>query len=119
MGELCPLAPPIAVMARRSTFSGVRSVSKTPIEPLAFMHLHPPASRKCSFSHVQDFFRTTGHYNRGRPHMALGPGVPQPSEQYPAKPLPHRHAIPAGARLISTPVLNGLHHEYRFEREAA
>ena len=60
-----------------------------------------------------------GHYNRGRPHMALGPGVPQPSEQYPAKPLPHRHAIPAGARLISTPVLNGLHHEYRFEREAA
>jgi len=33
--------------------------------------------------------------------------------------LPHRHAVPTGARLVSTPVLNGLHHEYRFEREAA
>lgn len=72
-----------------------------------------------SEAHIRRVAREwAAHYNRGRPHMALGPGVPQPGEHYPAPPLPHRHALPAGARVIATPVLNGLHHEYRFEEAA-
>jgi transposase InsO family protein len=37
----------------------------------------------------------TIHYNRGRPHSALGPGVPEPiSERVP--PNEHRHRLPVG-----------------------
>jgi transposase InsO family protein len=57
-------------------------------------------------------------YNRGRPHSALGPGIPEPPQaRVPAG--PHRHKLPAGCRVASTPVLGGLHHEYRLEKEAA
>ncbi|MGZ5433455.1 MAG: integrase core domain-containing protein [Thermoanaerobaculia bacterium] len=52
------------------------------------------------------------HYNRGRPHSALGPSVPEPTPRIPAPLQPHRHALPAGSRVVSTPVLGGLHHEY-------
>ncbi len=58
------------------------------------------------------------HYNRGRPHSALGPGIPEPP-QTEAPAGPHRHKLPAGYRVESTPVLGGLHHEYRLEKEAA
>ena len=58
------------------------------------------------------------HYNRGRPHSALGPGIPEPPQaKVPAG--PHRHKFPAGYRVASTPGLGGLHHEYRPEKEAA
>ena len=58
------------------------------------------------------------HYNRGRPHMSLGPGVPEPSSAAPP-PTPGGHRLPAGRRVVASPILSGLHHEYRFEREAA
>jgi len=60
----------------------------------------------------------TTHYNRGRPHSALGPGIPEPP-QAKAQVGPHRHKLPSGYRVSSTPVLGGLHHEYRLEKEAA
>jgi len=58
------------------------------------------------------------HYNRGRPHSALGPGIPEPPQTV-APAGPHRHKLPAGYRVESTPVLGGLHHEYWLEKEAA
>ncbi len=58
------------------------------------------------------------HYNRGRPHSALGPGIPEPPQT--AVPAgPHRHELPQGYSVASTPVLGGLHHEYRLEKDAA
>jgi transposase InsO family protein len=58
------------------------------------------------------------HYNRGRPHSSLGPGIPEPPQaQVPAS--PHRHKLPTGHRVSSTPVLGGLHHEYGLKKEAA
>ncbi|HEY6341192.1 MAG TPA: integrase core domain-containing protein [Bryobacteraceae bacterium] len=60
----------------------------------------------------------TTHYNRGRPHAALGPGLPEPmSEQVP--PNPHRHRLPFGYRVVKRSVLGGLHHEYGLAKEAA
>jgi putative transposase len=60
----------------------------------------------------------TVHYNRGRPHSALGPGFPKPNQDsVPAS--GHRHKLPIGYRVKATPVLGGLHHEYRLEKEAA
>jgi len=64
---------------------------------------------------VREFVR---HYNRGRPHSSLGPGIPEPSQaKVPAS--VHRHKLPAGYCVKSTPVLGGLLHEYSLEREAA
>jgi transposase InsO family protein len=58
------------------------------------------------------------HYNRGRPHSSLGPGIPEPSQE-PVPASDHRHKLPVGYRLTKTPVLGGLHHEYRLVKEAA
>ena len=58
------------------------------------------------------------HYNRGRPHSALGPGFPEPIEAtVPAS--GHRHRLPPGHRVARTPVLGGLHHEYRLQKDVA
>ena len=54
------------------------------------------------------------HYNRGRPHASLGPGIPEP----PTEPIPktsHRHRFLVRHRVATTPILGGLHHEDRLE----
>jgi putative transposase len=58
------------------------------------------------------------HYNQGRPHASLGPGIPDP--------LPERnqlvstgHRLAEHTEVIATPILGGLHHEYRLARHAA
>jgi integrase len=58
------------------------------------------------------------HYNRGRPHSSLGPGIPEPS-QVKVSAAAHRHKLTTGFRVKSTPVIGGLHHEYSLERRAA
>jgi putative transposase len=58
------------------------------------------------------------HYNRGRPHSSLEPGIPEPPPgRVPAS--VHRHVLPLGYRVKSKPLLGGLHHEYRLEKEVA
>jgi putative transposase len=59
------------------------------------------------------------HYNQGRPHMSLGPGIPQPPPHLPAPLQAHRHRLPALLRVVARPILGGLHHEYRLEQKAA
>jgi len=58
------------------------------------------------------------HYNRGRPHMSLGPGIPAPLQD-PPQAGAHRHRLPAGHVVWSRPILGGLHHEYWLEKAAA
>jgi putative transposase len=62
-----------------------------------------------------------GHYNRGRPHSSLGPGIPDPRlVDLPVKPCGHRLPLGhLGHRVVSRPILGGLHHEYRVQRLAA
>jgi putative transposase len=52
------------------------------------------------------------YYNAGRPHMSLGPGMPQPSASLPAPLQEHRHRLPASLRVVVRPMLGGLHHAY-------
>jgi putative transposase len=60
----------------------------------------------------------TGHYNRGRPHASLGPGLPDPgSDHEPVKLCGHHLSVHQG--VASKAILGGLHHEYRWERIAA
>ena len=53
-----------------------------------------------------------GHYNRGRPHMALGPGIPDPPLNG-APSLPKsRHHLGDFSSVRAKTILGGLHHEY-------
>jgi putative transposase len=52
------------------------------------------------------------HYNRGRPHMVLGPGVPDPPVAA-SKSMPKsRHRLDDFGPVRGKAVLGGLHHEY-------
>ncbi len=55
------------------------------------------------------------HYNHGRPHSSLGPGLPDPPPGLPVTAQPQRHQLPTHARVTYTLVLGGLHHECRLE----
>jgi transposase InsO family protein len=56
------------------------------------------------------------HYNRRRPHASLGPGIPDGPE---IAPVMSGHRIREGHCVVATPILGGLHHEYRLEAPAA
>jgi putative transposase len=61
------------------------------------------------------------HYNQGRPHSALGPGIPADAKERSQQLTPHtrRHELPADAHITTRDILGGLHHEYELERNAA
>ena len=58
------------------------------------------------------------HYNQGRPHASLGPGIPAPQYKV-LRVKATGHCLPAGHQVVARPILGGLHHEYRFEKSAA
>jgi putative transposase len=59
------------------------------------------------------------HYNAGRPHMSLGPGIPQPPASLPVPRHAHRHRLPEHLRVVAHPILGGLHHAYELEKQGA
>ena len=58
------------------------------------------------------------HYNRGRQHASLGPGIPDPLPEL-NELVANGHRLPEHIRVVATPILGGLHHEYRLTRDAA
>jgi transposase InsO family protein len=69
--------------------------------------------------HVRSVLREwVAHYNLGRPHASLGPGIPDPPPDSLA-PFSTGHRIRDGHRVVAAPILGGLHHEYRLEPLAA
>jgi putative transposase len=68
-------------------------------------------------SHLRGILtRWITHYNRGRPHSSLGPGLPDPPPDRAV--APNGHQLPDGQRVVATPILGGLHHEYRLKAAA-
>src|ERR1700716_2479129 len=67
-----------------------------------------------SESHLRSILKSwVGHYNTGRPHMALGPGVPDPPATMKVIPKPtSRHRRGESYAVRANPILGGLHHEY-------
>src|SRR3989441_7776617 len=57
------------------------------------------------------------HYDRGRPHASLGPGIPEPPALTVSRSAGHH--IAQGHWVAAKPILSGLHHEYRLEPLAA
>jgi putative transposase len=56
------------------------------------------------------------HYNRGRPHASLGPGIPEGHNIA----MPScGHRIRDGHHVVAEPILAGLHHGYLLEPLAA
>ena len=66
--------------------------------------------------HLRGTLRSyAAHYNKGRPHSSLGPGIP---EQTPSKSLVlrrQRHRLPRDCQIRVEDILGGLHHEYWLE----
>jgi len=67
-----------------------------------------------SQAHLQSILKSwVDHYNGGRPHSALGPGVPDPPEKHEGvSKLKHRHGLAADVLVLAKSILGGLHHEY-------
>lgn len=57
------------------------------------------------------------HYNQGRPHSSLGPGIPEPVQMcLPQQPNAYdRHSSAGNCEVAARAILGGLHHEYRWE----
>jgi putative transposase len=67
-----------------------------------------------SESHLRSILKSwIGHYNAGRPHMALGPGVPDPppADSHYQQPI-SRHRREESYAVRANSILGGLHHEY-------
>ena len=70
--------------------------------------------------HVRHFLKQwVPHYNVGRPHMALGPSIPQPPASLPVPRQAHRHRLPPPVRVVAQAIPGRLHHEYRLEELVA
>jgi transposase InsO family protein len=67
-----------------------------------------------SEAHLRAILREwVAHYNGGRPHSALGPGVPDPPARAARIPKSEsRHRLGADVLVLAKSVLGGLHHEY-------
>jgi transposase InsO family protein len=75
-----------------------------------------------SEAHLRAILKTwVAHYNSGRPHSSLCPGVPGPPspEFVKAKPSGFRHRLEEGVAVRSKSMLGGLHHEYYLVPAAA
>lgn len=74
-----------------------------------------------SASHLRSILKCwISHYNAGCPHMALGPGVPDPPPGYRDYPIPNsRHRRGESYAVRAESVLGGLHHEYYLAPAAA
>jgi putative transposase len=57
--------------------------------------------------------------NHGRPHLSLGPGIPQPPPLLPVTLQAHRHRLPPYQRVVARAVLGGLHHQYELIEQVA
>ena len=72
-----------------------------------------------SEAHLRSILREwVTHYNRGRPHSALGPGVPDPPKKHALIPKREdRHRLAADALVLVKSIISGLHHEYSLGTE--
>ena len=60
------------------------------------------------------------HYNKGRPHSSLGPGIPETAlEGRLRRPRISGHRLPPDCEIRARDILGGLHHEYWLEQRVA
>ncbi|WP_129778349.1 integrase core domain-containing protein [Peristeroidobacter soli] len=70
-----------------------------------------------SEAHLRQTFKAwVTHYNRGRPHTALGPGAPDPPASLTVPLSSSRHRLDDFRSVHAKAILGGLHHEYSLAR---
>jgi len=70
-------------------------------------------------SHLRRILREwVQHYNCGRPHSSLGPGIPDETQKGDVRPSTKVRSIEANTPVISRSILGGLHHEYAWKAAA-
>ncbi len=105
----------------------VRTPMRSPMANALCERLIGTLRRECldwiiplSEAHLRTTLRSwSAHYNRGRPHSALGPRIPAPPPHLPIPLQHHRHRLDRPDRIVARAVLNGLHHEYSLRARAA
>jgi putative transposase len=71
-----------------------------------------------SEAHLRQTLKTwVAHYNRARPHSALGPGVPDPPANSIVPLSTSWHRLEDFRSVHTKAILGGLHHEYSLVRE--
>jgi transposase InsO family protein len=66
-----------------------------------------------SENHLRRLLRIwLAHYNDRRPHVSLGPGVADPPPGLPVSLQSTSHSLVDSFRVVSRPLVGGLHHEY-------
>ena len=98
--------------ARRHTYEPRPGLPSTRRLQLKRDAIYSPRIIPLSEAHLRRVLRSwIAHYNRGRPHMALGPGVPDPPAV--SRPmLKSHHSLDGFGSVQGKAVLGGLHHEY-------
>lgn len=103
---------------------GLQVLKSPPRSPKANAHcerLIGTIRRECldwliplSEAHLRKVLRSwSDHYNRARPHMSLGPGIPDPPPTTIAtSTADRRHTVDASFTVAACAGLGGLHHEY-------
>ena len=70
--------------------------------------------------HLRNILREwVRHYNHGRPHRSLGPGLPIAGSRPTMLSPINRHRFPQGWQVVKKSILSGLHHEYDLKKVAA
>jgi putative transposase len=70
-------------------------------------------------SHLRRILREwVQHYNCGRPHSSLGPGIPDETQKGDLRPSTKVRSIEANTPVISRSIVGGLHHEYAWKAAA-
>ena len=70
-------------------------------------------------SHLRRILREwVQHYNCGRHHSSLGPGIPEETQKGDLRPSTKVRFIEANAPVISHSIVGGVHHEYAWKAAA-
>jgi putative transposase len=106
---------------------GLRVLKSPPRSPKANAHCERVIGtlrRECldwliplSEAHLRQVLKSwVAHYNRGRPHSVLGPGVADPPANSTVPLSPWRHRLDDFRSIHAKSILGGLHHEYSLAR---
>ena len=120
----CTIAPELDQSIQRLGLRVLKSPPRSPKANALCERVLGTLRRECldwliplSEAHLRQILRLwIAHYNRGRPHSALGPGLPdKPSGSASLT----GHSLSPAHRVVTSPRLGGLHHHYRLESVAA
>ena len=95
--------------SQKSEYKG--SLGRWPTEPYLLGPAQQANNRPASSyeRHLRIMARDWAiHYNQGRPHKSLAPGIPDPPPGLPAKRHIHTHEVPEGFSIKERSILKGL-----------